>query len=98
MAHDAVLRQQPDGRLAVINENIAVTDPAANGYVVKKAFDITGDKLWATGNGWALMGMAAVADIAKAAGKIKISKNLCKMSNALLDSLLKTIWFMQTRL
>lgn len=98
MAHDAILRQQPDGRLAVINENIAVTDPAANGYVVKKAFDITGDKLWATGNGWALMGMAAVADIAKAAGKIKISKNLCKMSNALLDSLLKTIWFMQTRL
>ena len=31
MAHDAVLRLQADGRLSVINENIAVTDPAANG-------------------------------------------------------------------
>ena len=29
MAHDAVLRQKPDGRLAVISDNIAVTDPAA---------------------------------------------------------------------
>lgn len=44
MAHDAVLRQQPDGRLAVINDNIAVTDPAANGEMVLRAYEITGDK------------------------------------------------------
>ncbi|HKM22298.1 MAG TPA: glycosyl hydrolase, partial [Lachnospiraceae bacterium] len=43
MAHDAVLRQREDGRLAVINENIAVTDPAANGEVVWRAYEITGD-------------------------------------------------------
>ena len=46
MAHDAVLRQQPDGRLAVINENIAVTDPAANGEVVWRAYELTGDKMY----------------------------------------------------
>ena len=46
MAHDAVLRQQPDGRLAVINENIAVTDPAANGEVVWRAFELTGDVMY----------------------------------------------------
>ena len=34
LAHDAVLRQREDGRLAVINENIAVTDPAANGALM----------------------------------------------------------------
>lgn len=43
MAHDAVLRQREDGRLAVINENIAVTDPAANGEVVWRAYELTGD-------------------------------------------------------
>lgn len=43
MAYDAVLRQREDGRLAVINENIAVTDPAANGEVVWRAYEITGD-------------------------------------------------------
>lgn len=43
MAHDAVLRQKEDGRLAVINENIAVTDPAANGEVVWRAYEKTGD-------------------------------------------------------
>ncbi|MDR3086277.1 MAG: glycosyl hydrolase, partial [Christensenellaceae bacterium] len=37
MAHDAVLRQQPDGRLDVINQNVAVTDPAANGEPVLRA-------------------------------------------------------------
>ena len=46
MAHDAVLRQQPDGRLAVINENIAVTDPAANGEVVWRAFELTGNEMY----------------------------------------------------
>lgn len=44
MANDAVLRQKEDGRLAVINENIAVTDPAANGEVVLHAYEITGDE------------------------------------------------------
>lgn len=185
MAHDAVLRQQEDGRLAVINSNIAVTDPAANGVVVKKAYDITGDtfyltaankmldylmtkaprtdkgilchnevsfhqgfspnqiwadsiymappflaemgeieeafkqisgmydylinpksgllrhifdagtnlfvrdKLWATGNGWALMGMAAVSEKAQACNKNQIAKKLNAMSKNLLDNLLK---------
>ena len=44
MAHDAVLRQKEDGRLAVINENIAVTDPAANGEAVWRAYEKTGDQ------------------------------------------------------
>ncbi len=44
MAHDAVLRQRPDGRLAVINENIAVTDPASNGEVVWRAYELTGNE------------------------------------------------------
>ena len=44
MAHDAMLRQKEDGRLAVINENIAVTDPAANGEVVWRAYEKTGDE------------------------------------------------------
>ena len=46
MAHDAVLRQAPDGRLAVIGENIAVTDPAANGEVVWRAYELTGDQMY----------------------------------------------------
>lgn len=49
MAHDAVLRQTDDGRLAVINDNIAVTDPAANGCIVKYAYDITKDDFYLTG-------------------------------------------------
>ena len=46
MAHDAVLRQKEDGRLAVINDNIAVTDPAANGEVVWRAYEITGNEFY----------------------------------------------------
>lgn len=46
MAHDAVLRQTEDGRLAVINANIAVTDPAANGEVVWRAYCKTGKELY----------------------------------------------------
>lgn len=46
MAHDAILRQRPDGRLAVINENIAVTDPAANGEVVWRAYELTGNEMY----------------------------------------------------
>lgn len=48
MAHDAVLRQREDGRLAVINENIAVTDPAASGEVVLRAYELTGDEMYRT--------------------------------------------------
>jgi len=49
MAHDAILRQQSDGRLAVINSNIAVTDPAANGEVCLRAFELTGDSFYKDG-------------------------------------------------
>lgn len=185
MAHDAVLRQQPDGRLAVINDNIAVTDPAANGEMVLHAYEITKnpmfkdaadkmlsylmssaprtekdilchneisfvegfspnqiwvdsiymappflacmgkldeayaqicgmmdylydektgllrhifdasqnrfvrDKLWATGNGWALLGMARVIDFAKASGREDIWNPLLAKFMNLLDSILQ---------
>jgi len=46
MAHDAVLRQQEDGRLAVTGSNIAVTDPAANGEVVWHLYELTGRKMY----------------------------------------------------
>ncbi|MCL2634463.1 MAG: glycoside hydrolase family 88 protein [Oscillospiraceae bacterium] len=48
MAHDAVLRQEQDGRLATITRNIAVTDPAANGEAVLRAYECTGDKFYKT--------------------------------------------------
>lgn len=185
MAHDAVLRQQDDGRLAVINENIAVTDPAANGEAVWRAYEITGEpmykqaaekmlgylmhkaprtaeniichneitfhegfsanqvwvdsiymappflavmgqhdealfqiegyinylkdsktgllyhiydagtgnyvrkKLWATGNGWALLGMARVIENAAGKGREDIAEKLIKYSRDILDSMLK---------
>lgn len=185
MAHDAVLRQTEDGRLAVINENIAVTDPAANGEVVWRAYERTGrvkyreaaermldyllhqaprtengcichnqisfhagysakqvwvdsiymappflavmgkveeavkqvegylaylqdprtgllyhiydagtdafvrKKLWATGNGWALLGMARVAETALQKGKEESAKKLLQYSRELLDAMLK---------
>ena len=185
MAHDAVLRQKDDGRLAVINDNIAVTDPAANGEVVWRAYDVTGNefykaaaermleflmhraprtdkgiichneisfyegfsaqqiwvdsvymappflavmgeldeavkqiegcfeylqdeetgllfhifdpgtnrfvrkKLWATGNGWALLGIARVIENAKEKGREDIVEKLVKRGVALLNSMLK---------
>lgn len=49
MAHDAILRQQPDGRLAVTGDNIAVTDPAANGEGVWRAYELTGDSFYKEG-------------------------------------------------
>ena len=49
MAHDAILRQTPDGRLAVTGENIAVTDPAANGEVCWRAWELTGDAFYKDG-------------------------------------------------
>lgn len=42
MAHDCVLRQGGDGRLALIENTIAIGDPAASGAAVKYAFEITG--------------------------------------------------------
>ena len=185
MAHDAVLRQKEDGRLAVINDNIAVTDPAANGEVVWRAYEITGDmfyknaamrmldylmqraprtdkdiichneisffegfsadqiwadsvymappflavmgeldeavkqiegyfgylqdektgllyhiydpgtgkfvrkKLWATGNGWALLGIARVIETAKEQGREDVVNQLAKLGTKLLNSMLK---------
>ena len=46
MAHNAVLRQKPDGRLAGIGETHAVTDPAANGEAVYRAYLRTGDEYY----------------------------------------------------
>ena len=185
MAHDAVLRQKEDGRLAVINENIAVTDPAANGEAVWRAYEVTGNEFykaaaermlsylmhraprtdkgiichneisffegfspqqiwvdsvymappflavmgeldeavkqiegcfeylqdeetgllfhiydpgtgkfvrklrWATGNGWALLGIARVIETAKEKGRTDIAERLAKRGVALLDSMLK---------
>ncbi|MBE6758674.1 MAG: GNAT family N-acetyltransferase [Ruminococcaceae bacterium] len=185
MAHDAMLRQQPDGRLAVINENIAVTDPAANGEAVWRAYELTGDerfresaermldyllhtaprtdngavchnevsfhegfsprqvwvdsiymlppflavmgrndealaqiescmsylrddatgllfhiydagsgrfvrrKLWATGNGWALMGIGRVIDTCLEAGRRDIADRLTEYGTGILDAMLK---------
>jgi rhamnogalacturonyl hydrolase YesR len=43
MARDAVLRQWPDGRLAVVSSNHGVTDPAANGEAVLWAARFTQD-------------------------------------------------------
>jgi unsaturated rhamnogalacturonyl hydrolase len=185
MAHDAILRQKEDGRLAVINDNIAVTDPAANGEVCLRAWELTGDTFyrdgarrmmdylmkdaprtpdgiiyhntisfaegyspdqlwidaaymappfiavmgeveeaakqlegyfrylqdketkvlfhnydvgtgrfvrrlrWATGNGWALMGVARVAVEAKKRGKLALYEELTAMGNELLDAVLR---------
>lgn len=43
MAHDAVLRQLPDGRLSIIENAVAVADPAASGEVVWRAYEYTKD-------------------------------------------------------
>ena len=185
MAHDAVLRQTKDGRFAVTGDNIAVTDPAACGEVVFRAYEKTGDlfyktaadrmlkflmkdaprtnedvlwhneisfwpeyspaqiwvdsiymappflavmgelgeafkqiegmmrylqddktgllyhiydvgkstfvrkKLWATGNGWALLGMARVIELAQTQNAEEISKKLIVKCSALLDNMLE---------
>lgn len=185
MAHDAVLRQTEEGRLAVITNNIAVTDPAANGEVVWRAYELTGketyktaaekmlsylmklaprtdknvichneisfhegfsekqiwvdaiymappflalmgeldealfqiegciyylkddntgllnhiydagtnrfvrQKLWATGNGWALLGMARTIEIAQKENRNDIAEKLIAHSKSLLDSMLE---------
>jgi unsaturated rhamnogalacturonyl hydrolase len=45
LARDAVHRQDPDGRLAVMHENEGVTDPAANGEALFVAAKITGEAM-----------------------------------------------------
>jgi len=45
MAKEAVLRRKPDGRLAMVASDNAVTDPGSNGPGVLYAYDITGDEV-----------------------------------------------------
>ncbi|MDA3850747.1 MAG: glycoside hydrolase family 88 protein [Spirochaetaceae bacterium] len=45
-AHDAVVRQLEDGRLAMMGEEGSCTDPASNGEAVLKAFELTGDPIY----------------------------------------------------
>ena len=49
MAHDAVKRQAPDGRLAMIGGEIAVSDPASAGEVCLRAWEKTGDGFYLEG-------------------------------------------------
>lgn len=184
MAHDAVLRQAADGRLAMAGPSNVVTDPAANGEAVLRTFELTGDlfykdaadrlldyllhraprtpdgalchidgnpqpgasscqvwvdsvymappflaamgmveeatdqirkyvrylrppgqrllshiydvgnrrfirpRLWATGNGWALLGIARIIDFAAAAGKQEIRGELADLGSSLLEAML----------
>ncbi len=44
MAKEAVLRQQPDGRLSVVYSDNGVTDPAASGEAVLHAYKVTGEE------------------------------------------------------
>jgi rhamnogalacturonyl hydrolase YesR len=46
MAHDAVVRQWQDGRLAMMSGETAITDSGANGEAVWRAFEITDNKLF----------------------------------------------------
>jgi len=49
MAHGAMLRAYPDGRLAMVSDNHGVTDPAANGEGVLFAAKETGDPIYKEG-------------------------------------------------
>jgi rhamnogalacturonyl hydrolase YesR len=44
MAREAVLRQQKDGRLAVVYSDNGVTDPGAAGEAVLRAYELTGEE------------------------------------------------------
>ena len=46
MAYDAIKRISPDGRLAMVGGEVAVSDPAANGEVCFRAYEKTGDKFF----------------------------------------------------
>ncbi len=49
MAYDAIQRQAPDGRLAMIGGDPAVSDPAANGEVCLRAWERTGNPFYLRG-------------------------------------------------
>ena len=49
MAYDAVKRQSTDGRLAMPGSNAAVSDPAANGEVCLRAFEVTDNPFYLMG-------------------------------------------------
>jgi len=44
MAHEAVLRQKPDGRLSMVGSDWNIGDPASNGPGVLFAYRVTGDE------------------------------------------------------
>ena len=46
-------------------------------------------KHWATGNGWALMGLARVAEAAEAAGHRAVAREAADVLNSLLDAMLR---------
>lgn len=46
MAHDAILRQGKDGRFAIMDGSVAVTDPAACGEVAWHAYEETKDAIY----------------------------------------------------
>jgi rhamnogalacturonyl hydrolase YesR len=48
LASEAVLRQLADGRLGVVGNSTAVTDPGSNGEAVLYAFKVTGDARYGT--------------------------------------------------
>lgn len=49
MAYDAIKRMSPDGRLAMVGGEVAVSDPAANGEVCLRAYEKTGDTIFREG-------------------------------------------------
>jgi len=46
MAHNAVTRQTKEGKLGIIGDDWAITDPVANGEAVLRAFELTEDKFY----------------------------------------------------
>jgi unsaturated rhamnogalacturonyl hydrolase len=46
MAHEAVLRQKPDGRLSMVGSDWNIGDPGSNGPGVLFAFRVTGDETY----------------------------------------------------
>lgn len=49
MAYDAIQRQSPDGRLALIGSSDSVSDPASNGEVCFRAYEETGNPFYLAG-------------------------------------------------
>ncbi len=49
MAYDAIKRMSPDGRLAMVGGEVAVSDPAASGEVCLRAYEKTKDKIFRDG-------------------------------------------------